>query len=91
MLYFGICKLCGFVVHSLDVTAFKQKIADHFDKSHKLDYGCFVADIPLREFEDVRIIRIRNPVDIRSMLQAVKNPRFWHSFRNHERLAQAMC
>jgi len=71
------------------VLALKQEIATHFDKSHKTDFGCFLSDIPLREFEDITIVRIRDKKQIVVFKEAVKNPHFWHTFRNLNVLAEA--
>jgi len=90
MLYVGKCHLCGFLLMAEDVLAFKQKIASHFDKSHRIDFGAFVADVPLRDFEEVLIFRVRDSLEVARIKEAVKNPKFWHSYRNHARLAKAI-
>ena len=89
MLYIGVCALCGFLVIAEDILAFKQEIATHFDKSHGAEYGAFVSHVPLREFEQMLIVRIRNKQEITMVKQSMKNPKFWHTFRNRYALALA--
>ena len=81
MLYCGLC-ICGFLVMAEDILAFKQEIATHFDKSHGTDFGAFVSHIPLKEFEEMFIWRIRNKQRILQIKESMKNPKFWHKTRN---------
>lgn len=74
---------------SIDVSMIKQRIAGHFTKSHRLDYG-FVADVPLKDFEEVMIVRIRDKAKVEMLLKASKSKRFYHVYRNHLRLAQSL-
>lgn len=64
------------------VVEFKQEIATHFDTSHGSDFGCFVSHIPLKEFEQIFIFRIRDRKQILLIKEAMKNPRFWNKQRN---------
>ncbi len=89
MLYLGICDLCGFLLIAGDILAFKQEIASHFDTSHGTDYGAFVSHVPLKEFEEILIFRIRDKQEIARVKEAKKNPKFWHTFRNRYVLAEA--
>jgi len=89
MLYVGVCCLCGFLVIAEDILAFKQEIASHFDKSHGTDFGAFVSHVPLREFEEIFVFRIRDKQEIARVKEAKKNPKFWHTFRNRYVLAIA--
>lgn len=89
MLYIGVCDLCGFLVIASDILAFKQEIATHFDKSHGSDFGAFVSHVPLREFEQILVFRIRDKQEIARVKEAKKNPKFWHTFRNRYALAEA--
>ena len=89
MLYIGVCALCGFLVTSDDVLAFKQDIATHFDKSHGADFGAFVSHVPLKEFEQIFVFRIRDVQEIATIKESMKNPKFWHTFRNRYVLAEA--
>ena len=89
MLYLGVCALCGFLVIASDILAFKQEIATHFDKSHGSDFGCFVSHIPLKEFEQILIVRIRNKQRILQIKESMKNPKMWNTFRNRMVLAIA--
>ena len=89
MLYVGVCALCGFLVIADDVLAFKQEIATHFDKSHGSDFGAFVSHVPLKEFEQMLIVRIRDIQEIATIKESMKNPKFWHTFRNRYALALA--
>ena len=90
MLYVGVCCLCGFLVIAEDILEFKQEIASHFDKSHGTDFGAFVSHVPLREFEEIFVFRIRDRQEIARVKEAKKNPKFWHTFRNRNVLARAM-
>ena len=89
MLYIGVCALCGFLMIAEDILAFKQEIASHFDKSHGADFGAFVSHVPLKEFEEILIVRIRNKQEIAMVKESMKNPKFWHTFRNRTALAKA--
>ena len=89
MLYYAVCSLCGFLSISEDVRDFKQQLADHSDTSHKTDFGAFVAHIPLREFELFLIRRIRDKQEIAMIKTSLNVPKFWHTYRNHNRLAIA--
>jgi len=89
MLYVGVCALCGFLVIAGDILAFKQEIATHFDKSHGAEFGAFVSQVPLREFEQMLIVRIRDRQEIARVKESMKNPKFWHTFRNRYVLAEA--
>ena len=89
MLYIGVCALCGFLVIAEDILAFKQEIATHFDKSHGSDFGAFVSHIPLKEFEQISIRRVRNKQEIAMVKQSINNPKTWHTFRNSNRNALA--
>ena len=82
MLYCGVCDLCGFLLINEDILAFKQAIATHFNKSHGYDFGCFVSHIPLREFEQIFIWKIRDKQQILQIKNSMKNPNFWHKNRN---------
>jgi len=75
---------------SEDVLDFKQKLASHFDKSHRIDFGAFVAEVPLRDFEEVHIERVRDSLEVARIKESVKSPKFWHSYRNHVKLAKAL-
>jgi len=44
----------------------------------------------LRDFEEVLIFRVRDSLEVARIKEAVKNPKFWHSYRNHARLAKAI-
>lgn len=90
MLYCGVCDLCGFLLIFEDIDRFKQEIGNHFDTSHGADFGCFVSHVPLREFEEMTIFRIRDKQEIARIKMDMKNPAFWNSFRNRFALAQAM-
>ena len=90
MLYVGVCALCGFLIIAEDILAFKQDIASHFDKSHGTDFGAFVFHVPLREFEEILIRRIRDRQEIAMVKESMKNPKMWHTFRNRMVLARAM-
>lgn len=81
MLYIARCKSCNFLMMSIDVLSFKQLIASHMSKSHKLDYG-FVAKIPLKDFEEVNITRVQVSADNMLFREAMKSPRFWKIYRN---------
>jgi len=72
-----------------DILAFKQEIASHFDKSHGTDFGAFVSHVPLREFEEIFVFRIRDRQEIIRVKESMKNPKFWHTFRNRMVLATA--
>jgi len=72
-----------------DILAFKQEIASHFDKSHGTEFGAFVSHVPLKEFEEMLIYRIRNKQEIAMVKESMKNPTFWHTFRNRMVLATA--
>lgn len=72
-----------------DVLAFKQRIAGHFDTSHGADFGAFVSHVPLKEFEEILIFRIRDKQEIATIKESMKNPTFWHTFRNRYALAEA--
>ena len=89
MLYVGVCALCGFLVIAEDILSFKQEIATHFDKSHGSDFGALVSHIPLREFEQILIVRVRNKQEITMVKESMKNKKFWHTFRNRYVLATA--
>ena len=89
MLYIGVCDLCGFLLIFEDIDRFKQEVATHFDTSHGADFGCFVSNIPLREFEEINIFRIRDKKEIARIKMDMKNPAFWYSFRNRFALAEA--
>lgn len=89
MLYVVKCRLCNFLMLSVSVSTIKQQIAGHFTKSHGLDY-LFVADVPLKDFEDVAVVRIRDKTAIKMLLKASKSKRFYHVYRNHRRLAEAL-
>ncbi len=89
MLYLGVCALCGFLMIAEDILAFKQEIATHFDKSHGSDFGAFVSHVPLKEFEQILIVRVRDSQEIATIKEAKKNPKFWHTFRNRMVLANA--
>ena len=82
MLYCGLCDLCGFLLIFEDIGEFKQEIANHFDESHNSDFGCFCSSLPLREFEQIFIWKIRDKKQIILTKEAMKNPRFWHKQRN---------
>lgn len=88
MLYVARCRLCNFLMLSTDVSLIKELIAGHFYKSHGCSCG-FVADVPLKDFEEVSIVRIRNKLTIQTLKAVVKNPHFWHTYRNQHLLAKA--
>jgi hypothetical protein len=73
-----------------DVKLIKQEIADHAERSHKLEMPLSVSDSPLKDFEEfANIVRIRNRTDILMLKQSVKSPQFWNTFRNQQKLAKA--
>ena len=82
MLYCGVCDLCGFLLINEDILTFKQAIATHFDKSHGTKFGAFVSHVPLKEFEEMFIWRIRDKQQILQIKESMNNPRFWHKNRN---------
>ena len=88
MLYVVRCRLCNFLMLSVSSWMIKQRIAEHFTKSHGSDY-LFVADVPLKDFEEVTIVRIRDKDTIQMLLKASKTKRFYHVYRNSKLLAQA--
>ena len=87
MLYLGICDLCGFLLIAEDILAFKQEIAAHFDISHGVHV---ISEIRLDEFKNITIFRIRDEQKMAMVKESVKNPTFWHTFRNRYVLAEAM-
>ena len=82
MLYCGLCDLCGYLLVFEDIGRFKQEIGNHFDTSHKGDFGCFCSGIPLKEFEQIFIWKIRGKQQIMQIKEAMKNPLFWQKQRN---------
>jgi len=67
----------------------KQYMASHMTKSHKLDYGLFVAEIPLREFEHFLVVTIRGKGEANFIKNLLAQKTFWHYYRNSSRLAVA--
>jgi hypothetical protein len=66
-----------------DVKLIKESIADHAEKSHKLEMPLLTSDTPIKDFEEfTSIVRVRNPTDILMLKQSVKSPQFWNAFRN---------
>ncbi len=91
MLYCGVCDLCGFLLIFEDIGRFKQEIGTHFDKSHNSKFGCICSSIPLKEFEQICIYRIRDEQEIARIKMDMQNPaEFWYSFRNRFAVATAM-
>lgn len=73
-----------------DVKLIKERIADHYCRSHKLDMPLFPSEIPIKDYEDfATILRIRKATDILMIKQSVKSPQFWNAFRNQRKLAEA--
>jgi len=83
MLYFAVCRSCKFLMVASDVGLIKELIADHSEKSHKLELPLSVSEIPIKDFEEfANIVRVTNPTDILMLKQSVKSPQFWNAFRN---------
>ena len=73
-----------------DVKLIKESIADHVERSHKLEMPMFTSETPIKDFEEfANIVRVRNPTDILMLKQSVKSPQFWNTFRNQVKLAEA--
>jgi len=90
MLYLAVCRSCNFLMVASDVKLIKENIADHVERSHKLAMPLFVAETPIKDFEEfANIVRITNPTDILMIKQAIKSPQFWNVFRNQVKLAKA--
>jgi len=85
MLYIAQCKLCDFLTHSTDVATFKDKVATHLDK-HGFDIT-FPSEMRLKSDEVVTILRIRSLNITKILLDLFKTPKFWHSYRNRNKLA----
>ena len=88
MLRLAKCKTCNQLLYSSDKQTLKQLMASHLSKSHKIDYG-FVAKIPLRDFEDFVVVTIRSKREADFIKNLLKQPNFWHFYRNFNRLAVA--
>jgi len=80
MLYVGKCKECSFIVSAEDYISFKQEMATHLEKSHKLDIG-FTFDIPLKDFDSFSIMRIRNNFVAVNLRVAMMTKSFWRTQR----------
>jgi len=89
MLYLAKCRMCNHLLHSSDSHLLKQYMASHMTKSHELDYGIFVADIPLREFEHFLVVTIRNKSEANFLKSLLAQKTFWHYYRNSNRIADA--
>jgi hypothetical protein len=77
-------------MYATDVKLIKQRIADHAEKSHKLEMPLSVSETPIKDFEEfANIVRVRNRTDILMLKQSVKSPQFWNTFRNQQKLAKA--
>lgn len=91
MLYVGFCKNCDYIVSASDITLFKQSCATHL-KQHKIDFGCFVANISLKDFSDVfRIKRMTKEKVIRTLKALLKNPKYYDFYRNSNKFAQQLA
>ena len=83
MFYIGRCHRCGFIVSNADCQLFKSLMAQHMNQSHGQDY-CFVHAIPLMDFEDFTIIRIRDSDTFGIPLETIfGNKGFWVAIRTH--------
>ena len=89
MLYLAKCRMCNQLLHSSDSHTLKHYMASHMTKSHKLDYGIFVADIPLRDFEHFLMVTIRSKSEANFIKNLLAQKTFWHFYRNFNRLAVA--
>jgi len=68
----------------------KEYIANHVERSHKLEMPLSVSEIPIKDFEEfATILRIKNRTDVLMLKQSVKSPQFWNTFRNQVKLAEA--
>jgi len=85
ILYIGQCKSCGFQVHSKDCADFKRLMATHLNTSHGQDY-LFIRQIPLKDFEDFTITRIRDAEMIATLLPVFHNRGYWKAIRTHPQL-----
>lgn len=85
ILYVGRCKHCGFQVHSEDLSAFKSLMGSHLNKSHGEDY-LFTSEIPLKDFENFTIARIRDTEVIATLLSVFRNRGYWKAIRTHPQL-----
>ena len=84
LLYIGKCR-CGFQVHSKDCQEFKSLMAQHLNKSHGGDY-VFVSKIPLGDFEDFVISRVRDPELVYTLDAVFGNRGYWKAIRSHPAL-----
>jgi len=82
ILYVGTCKSCGFQVHSEDSADFKTLMATHLNTSHGQDY-LFTANIPIKDFEDFTVVRIRDSETIATLLSVFHNRGYWKAIRTH--------
>jgi hypothetical protein len=79
MLYVGRCR-CGFVVQSEDCQAFKSLMAGHMNRSHGQDY-LFVSGVPLKDFEDFTIVRLKDKQTVKLMKAVVGTRGYWKAIR----------
>jgi len=89
MLYLAKCRMCNHLLYSSDKQALKHYMASHMIKSHKLGYGIFVSDIPLRDFEHFLVVAIRSKSEANFIKNLLAQKTFWHFYRNFNRLADA--
>lgn len=85
ILYVGQCKSCGFQVHSEDSTEFKRLMATHLNTSHRQDY-LFTSKIPIKDFEDFTVTRIRDSETVATLLSVFHNRGYWKAIRKHPQL-----
>jgi hypothetical protein len=79
ILYLCNCRKCAFQVHSSDVLAVKELMADHMTKSHRYPFS-LVASVPLKDFKELFIIdRIRDlsDKDAKALDWATGHPAYW--------------
>ena len=87
MFYIAKCKECNHLLHSSDSHTLKQKMASHRSVSHKENF-VFVADVPLKDFENFTITRIRNKYAETMLKKLLETKGYYKFYRNLEQLAE---
>jgi hypothetical protein len=67
------------------VNDFKTVMTQHLNKSHNGDY-VFSVQIPLADFEDFLISRVRDPEVVATLETVMHNKGFWKAIRFHPTL-----
>jgi hypothetical protein len=60
-------------------------MATHLNTSHRQDY-LFTATIPIKDFEDFTVTRIRDSETIATLLSVFRNRGYWKAIRTHPQL-----